>query len=164
MAKWPAIKKISLRDQRGVFRMLYPTWSTHFDPGADWSDSKQILVATGPLQPTEGSPEYRTRIEYDAVLAPRVWIESPELIRRPGADEIPHMYSQERVCAFTPGVDWRRDMYVAQYVPGRVSQWLFFYELWYATGEWYGGGVHPTEASGAVKDLATPIDTEMHFE
>ena len=23
------------------------------------------------------------------------------------------------------------------------SEWLFYYELWLATGEWLGGGVHP---------------------
>ena len=28
-------------------------------------------------------------------------------------------------------------------VPWTV-EWLYFYELWLATGEWYGGGDHPS--------------------
>ena len=26
-----------------------------------------------------------------------------------------------------------------------LSLWLFYYEVWRATGTWYGGGTHPTE-------------------
>ena len=34
-------------------------------------------------------------------------------------------------------------MYVADFIPPWVSTWLYFYEVWYATGNWHGGGTHP---------------------
>jgi len=24
-----------------------------------------------------------------------------------------------------------------------ISEWLYYYEIWPVTGEWYGGGIHP---------------------
>lgn len=115
------------------------------------------------MQPFEGGTDYQTRIEYDGRRAPRVWIESPQLEPREENERIPHMYNQERVCAFMPQSDWSRDMFVADYVPGRVVQWLYFYEIWRVTGEWFGGGVHP-DVPEKIRRLVTPIDTEAPLE
>lgn len=153
---------ISLHEQVGRFRLRWREWRTKLVTQRR-SKSTCKLVSTGPLCPFDGGTEYRTRIEYDGRVAPRVWIESPELKRRDPDEPIPHMYGQECVCAFMPQVDWARDMYVADYVPGRVAQWLFFYELWRSTGIWYGGGVHP-EPSPKILKLATRIDAEVPLE
>jgi len=127
------------------------------------SKATKKFVAVGSLQPFAGGIEYQTRIEYDIRRAPRIWIESPRLERRSDEEPIPHMYEQERVCAFMPQIDWNREMFIADYVPGRVVQWLYFYEIWRATGEWFGGGIHPVVPE-KTRRLATPIDTEAPLE
>ncbi len=35
-----------------------------------------------------------------------------------------------------------------------ASLWLFYYEVWLATGEWVGGGEHPGEREDPGKTLA----------
>jgi hypothetical protein len=32
---------------------------------------------------------------------------------------------------------------VADYIIPWISCWLYFYEVWLATGTWIGGGTHP---------------------
>lgn len=31
------------------------------------------------------------------------------------------------------------------YIPWAI-EWLYYYEIWLVTGEWCGGGIHPTTA------------------
>ncbi|MDY0295864.1 MAG: hypothetical protein RB296_00975 [Acidobacteriota bacterium] len=33
-------------------------------------------------------------------------------------------------------------MIIAKTIVPWASEWLIFYELWLATGEWLGGGIH----------------------
>lgn len=141
---WPKI--LSVREQRARFTWFWPTWKTSLSP-RPWSASKQVFVAVGELRPFERGAVYVTRIEYDGLVVPRIWVESPELVRRSDDEEIPHMYDQERICCFMPREDWSGDMTIARYIPPRASQWLFWYELWHATGIWYGGGVHPKRSA-----------------
>jgi len=37
-------------------------------------------------------------------------------------------------------------MAIADTIIAWASEWLFFYELWLATGEWHGGGHDPTSS------------------
>ena len=37
-------------------------------------------------------------------------------------------------------------MWIADTILPWTSLWLYFYELWHATGQWLGGGEHPGEA------------------
>lgn len=77
-----------------------------------------------------------------------MWVLSPALFCRPGADRIPHMYNQERLCLYMPGSgEWAGDMSLGHTVIPWISVWLFYYELWHATGEWLGGG-HETNLTG----------------
>jgi hypothetical protein len=45
---------------------------------------------------------------------------------------------------FLPGSgEWRSDLHVATTIVPWLSEWLYFYEAWRVTGEWFGGGEHP---------------------
>ena len=90
---------------------------------------------------------------------PDVYVEEPKLSRRPQEPDkpIPHTYDsdkpgKERPCCFYPAVDWDGTRLIATTVIPWLMSWLFDYEIWYATGEWYGGGVHPN-TKGAAKRL-----------
>lgn len=70
----------------------------------------------------------------------------PSLKVREGEDAVPHMYGQERLCLFLPeSQEWQPADPIALTIIPWASLWLFFYEVWHATGEWLGGGVHPEE-------------------
>lgn len=95
------------------------------------------------VQPSPLSCEYDVEIRYQLPHYPRTKILKPELLR-PNGKPIPHMYNQERLCLFHPRWhDWRPTMLIAKSILPWASLWLFYYEVWLATGEWLGGGEHP---------------------
>lgn len=101
-----------------------------------------LLVCRGVVQPTPLSADYLARIEYITQTRPKVWIESPKLERRVPEERIPHTYDDDRPCLFKE--DFRSDMAIAHTIVPWLSLWLVFYESWRVTGEWQGGGLHPT--------------------
>ena len=140
--------------------------------GQAWPDFK-VLRATdwlvtwkGPLRPL--AKRYRVRVSMcfgrqlsNAVIrsyAPRVTVVDPLLRRRPEQPEepIPHIYPNRRspdypiLCVYLPGSgewDWH-DAVADTTIPWAID-WLACYEGWLATGEWLGGGVHPTKEQAA---------------
>lgn len=54
------------------------------------------------------------------------------------------MYGQKTLCLYRPSKnEWDSPMSLADTVLPWTSLWLFYYEIWLATGEWLGGGEHP---------------------
>ena len=110
------------------------------------------LVCTGHIQPTPLSQSYLARIEYSPPSVPRAWLLDPVLEPREPGGDIPHTYGNERPCFFDPINDWRSDMKIALTIIPWLSLWLFYYEIWWATGTWCGGGTHPTEYDPEVAE------------
>lgn len=130
------IHTVGVYEQLAMMRVLHPTFAC--------SVKKGLLVCHGVIRPTEVSGVYRVRIEYRAKESPKVYVEDPPLRRRSPEERIPHTYEQSRPCLFLPGAgEWRSDKYIAMTIVPWLSEWLFYYEVWHATGEWLGGGVHP---------------------
>ena len=139
------IKKIPLPHQQAAINQNYPTTEV-------CRIDRRKLVWIGLLKPTPLSETYNVKIVYELGEFPKVWVINPVLIKRSGVD-IPHMYSQERLCLFLPGEDsWRSDKLIANTIMPWISEWLYFYEIWHATGKWLGGGVHPTRPKKETKD------------
>lgn len=116
--------------------------------GAQW---------TGELTPDRQS--YLVRIRFipggDAAnvvftyAGPDIFLLDPPAIRRAETPEepVPHLFAQgppAKLCLWLPGSgEWSPAMPLAETVVPWASEWLFFYELWHATGIWYGRGAHP---------------------
>ncbi len=87
-------------------------------------------------------------------MVPDVYVESPTLLDR--CDEtVPHLYDRDRakLCLWHPGRgEWSAHMWIVDSVLLWASEWLFFYEVWLATGEWLGGGEHPPSAASVLSD------------
>lgn len=122
-----------------------------------------LLVVSGVVQPTRITHEYRIRLTYKDYGVPKVYVLSPKLERRPQEPEtpIPHTYEfstpgKEYPCVYYwKGGEWTPDMMLATSVMPWLLSWLLDYELWYATGEWTGGGM----PHGSTKDPdKTPRD------
>jgi hypothetical protein len=102
-----------------------------------------VLTWTGWLQPTPASRSYLVRIRYDGVSRPQVNVLDPPLVIPEGKTGLPHVYPHRELCLYYPG-EWNGRMLIGDTIIPWASEWLFFYELWLATGEWHGGGREPS--------------------
>lgn len=99
------------------------------------------LVWTGRLTPTPLSRGYIVRIDYAAGGPPRVRVLDPQLDGRQG-EPLPHVYSDGTLCLHRAG-EWTATMSIADSIVPWTAEWLAFYEIWQATGDWQGGGEWP---------------------
>lgn len=99
---------------------------------------------TGSIQPTEMSIVYVTEIRYVLGLRPKVFVRDPPLRRRNGTEKIPHLFPDNDLCLYQPRYrEWLATMFIADTIVPWAALWLYYYEVWHATGEWLGGGEHP---------------------
>lgn len=81
-------------------------------------------------------------MEYELGAAPRVYVVRPALERR-GGRRPPHLYDGGHLCLYRGAHEWNGRMLVADTTLPWASEWLLFYELWLATGDWLARGEHP---------------------
>jgi hypothetical protein len=96
---------------------------------------------TGDLQPTRDSRLYKVRITYRLGKHPQVKVLTPELDTGL-ARTLPHVFRYDNLCLYRDG-EWATSMLLAETIVPWSSEWLLHYEIWKATGEWYGGGDWP---------------------
>jgi len=79
---------------------------------------------------------YRIRVTYRLQKDPEVHVVQPALRDRSSKDRIPHVYPGNRLCLFLPGVgEWRPTDSIPDTVIPWTAAWLYFYEVWLATGQ-----------------------------
>ena len=128
--------KVPLAKQCARIRALFPHWEV--------SLKNSTLTAIGDITPQPLSDTYSVKITYNAIIDPMVSVISPNLLLIPGAAKLPHVYPGDKLCLHYPGYhEWTKKMYIADKIIPWISLWLFYYELWHATEEWQGGGIHP---------------------
>ena len=106
----------------------------------------------GVLRPTDISVRYGLTISYRLGVRPRVYVTAPELMPR-GEAEIPHLHADGTLCLHLPG-EWNSTMAIAETIVPWAALWLYYYEVWHATGEWCGGGAHPALRPSIARRLA----------
>jgi hypothetical protein len=99
-------------------------------------------VWIGELRPSPMSANYCVRVQFRPQWRPEVRVLAPQLEIREGASCLPHVNDDGSLCLHVQG-EWQNWMYLADYFIPWISSWLYFYEVWYATGFWVGGGTHP---------------------
>jgi len=128
-------KKINLALQQLHLKKLFSSSSTRIQ--------RNRLVWESDIRPMVLSQVYTVRLTYKLGGHPRINVLKPELIT-PEDKCLPHTYQGDRLCLYYPGsTDWRGDMLLSITIVPWISEWLFYYEIWLATGEWFGGGTHP---------------------
>jgi hypothetical protein len=104
-----------------------------------------VLRWRGHLQPTWVCKSYLIDIEYRIGWIARVRVITPSLtdgIDRP----LPHVYIGgylDGALCLHLDVDWRPHMPLINTIIPWTVEWLFFYEIWRFTDEWYGTGEWP---------------------
>jgi len=102
---------------------------------------RNSVTWTGPIRPHTTALAYKIEIRYTLGSTPRTWVTSPTLsANRYG--EIPHLYADGSLCLHLPS-EWNPRQLIAATVVPWISDWLVHYEIWLATENWEGGGVHP---------------------
>jgi len=83
------------------------------------------------------------RLRYKLTGSPEVEVLEP-LLQKRGSDNPPHLYPGKKLCLYLPRIgEWNKTMMLSQTIIPWTSEWLLNYEVWLATGEWSGGGLHP---------------------
>lgn len=128
--------------------------------GAKVSIDKGVLWWYGEARPSPLSRIYSVIIKYDGSDDPVTWVVGSEL-RNLKHEDFPHKYDIKpeenivRLCLFLPGArEWTKQKAIANTVVPWAIEWLYFYEVWLATGVWYGGGQHPEISSSKTLQMS----------
>jgi hypothetical protein len=91
---------------------------------------------TGQLQPSDLSRDYTVRIDYKQARYPVVRVLCPEL-RTSDTAFLPHVYDDGTLCLHHAG-QWTGAMLIVDTIVPWAAEWLMHYEIWLATGQWFG--------------------------
>jgi hypothetical protein len=140
MARPPTPAPLNLGLQAAALKRDYPEGDTVLSRG-------QLLTWKGSLRPTEVSADYEVLLAYQPRLChdPFVYVVSPRL-RAWRGDPLPHVYQHNRLCLYLDD-EWTPTKPLADTFLPWAANWLFFYEVWVATGDWLGEGEHPGSRS-----------------
>ena len=134
-------RSLNLGQQVMAMKWMYPQFSEQ------WHRNR--VSWTGTIQPTALSSQYTVRITYQLDQHPVVDIVSPKLRPREDDESISHTYPGDRPCLYHPRLrEWHSGLPIAETIIPWLSLWLYFYEVWHATGEWLGKGEHPKAKGG----------------
>ena len=98
----------------------------------------------GRIRPTPLSNIYEVEVRYHIGKNPRVFVLNPKLEKPNKEKNIPHTYTDKEPCVYYPQYgEWSNDKFVADTIIPWTILWFFFYEVWLATGIWFGEGIHP---------------------
>lgn len=130
------IKPLNIAIQKGNLEREYPN--------AKITLNKNVLVWLDYIQPTPVAKEYQIKMVYKHKQHPNVYVIKPKLDLFPKATSLPHVYSTEEqwLCLYYRRTkEWKSNMLLSKTVIPWTHEWLYFYELWLATGKWLGGGI-----------------------
>lgn len=92
------------------------------------------------IAPSPSSLTYLVQVLLHRSTGLSVRVLDPVLELAPGHTHLPHVFPGDRLCLYYDEFDREVDLLADTVVPW-ITEWLYFYESWLATGEWLGGGV-----------------------
>ncbi len=142
-------KKITLVQQMAALKRTFPESHVNYDY------RQKRLVWEGILQPTTLSKKYKVKITCDGISSidykPNIYVISPKpLSLAENEKKLPHTYDskQQQICLYDWRCnEWNETMMMSHTIIPWATEWLYFYEIWVATGEWYGGGHHSSPST-----------------
>ena len=135
MATLNKTKTLSLVSQRIALQQAFPNSNCRL--------RRNKLSWKATLQPTGLSDSYEVQLTHSLERNPKIFVCWPKLCDRDN-QLVPHRYNDGSLCLFLPRKrEWNQGMFLSETTVPWACEWLFHYELWQATGEWHGGGLHP---------------------
>ncbi len=132
--------KISLASQAIYLRKEYPESQCSLHCG--------VLIWSGEIRPTPLSRTYKIRIECHSFQKRPKVILYGDYIEGIDRRDFPHYFEIDRdkpevvLCLHMP-YEFDHRSWIADTIILWTQEWLYFYEIWLATGEWHGGGHVP---------------------
>jgi hypothetical protein len=131
-----SIKEIPLVHQELTIKHVFPDSTIK-------RCANKSLIWVGQLRPTPLSKSYSIKIILEKGKVEVLIIDPVKLERYPGKIFLPHVYStpKQKLCLFFPdGKEWNNGKLIVDTIIPWASEWLYFYEIWLITGNWFGGG------------------------
>jgi len=106
-----------------------------------------MLIWNAVIKPTSLSREYLIQIQYDGVHRPVVLLRD-EYIEGIDKPDFPHHFDLDidkqtvQLCLHMYH-EFNQSMMISEYIVPWTVEWLYYYEIWLATGKWRGGGHIP---------------------
>lgn len=133
-----------LIDQKVALRRNYPDAECYIHRG--------VLTWEGAICPTALSRTYQVTVTYKVGFRPQVTVARADL---PGLDrpDFPHKFEVDpknnsvKICLHLHH-EFDSTNLISDFIIPWATEWLYFYEIWLATGEWCGGGKHPGQLPG----------------
>lgn len=126
---------LTLAQQCAAMKSRMPSWQQR-------ARRRDFVRWEGWLQPTDYSEQYKIRIELRRLNVPKAYLMSHPITNAEGS-RTPHLYKDDTLCLYQPAYrEWLPNMLIHETIIPWCSLWLFHYENWLITGEWYGGGEH----------------------
>jgi len=89
------------------------------------------------------SPVYKVKVRYIPLKRPDVKVIEPILEINLKKEKLPHYFIHKGLlCLHFKDFDYYND-YLSDTIIIWITWWLYFYEIWFVTGNWLGGGRHP---------------------
>lgn len=146
----PKIKKITLLQQSIALRTAYPDGMCNIE-------KHNRLFWGGKICPTPLSQQYNVLLSYELGGIPHVWVIGDEL-QKLDDPEFPHKFEIDkknkmvRLCLYRYQ-EFNQHKYLSRTIIPWTVEWLYFYEIWLATGKWCGGGDHPQLGEQKIDDV-----------
>ncbi len=128
------MKKMTPMQQYLDFKKNLPDWDARAQPNG--------FTAKAIIQPTPLSDCYTVRIRYTQDCTPIITVLNNQLKPREPNGKIKHTYGDGSLCLYYPRArEWTPKDLISQTIVPWISVWLYYYEIWFATGFWLGGGI-----------------------
>ncbi|EFO2464530.1 hypothetical protein DQ158_08335 [Escherichia coli] len=127
------------------------------------TNRNRTLVWQSEISPGPFCRKYKILLRYTKGYAPECIVLSPDLDELAGGKKIPHTYGYDSVtghrklCLFLPksktldGLsEWRPQLKLSDTIIPWASLWLLYFEEWLFSGEWKGGGAHPSDDENGI--------------
>ena len=128
---------LSMALQAGKIKSLFP--------GSVISNDPNKIIWKYSITPSPLSCTYEIKLIYIKGEQPNIFVLNPKLSLHPNEKKLPHVYDNEKqwLCLYyRKAREWNSSMLLTETVIPWTSEWLYHYEIWLATGEWHGGGIH----------------------
>jgi len=130
------LKYINLALQALLIKKKCPNWKCY--------TKNNKLTCRGNVKPSELSKMYIIELNYVLKTSPKVTVIDPLLERNSAGEKPRHLYKDNLLCLYHPWKnEWDGSKVIAETIIPWVSLWLYYYEVWLATGSWKGEGEHP---------------------
>jgi hypothetical protein len=143
VSSYPSKRRLDPQQQHTRLAIFFPGWRR--------VHRANPIIWEGTVQPIGGAL-YAIQIEYrfGSGYRPLVRVLNPSLQPREAGGRIPHTFKTGEICLHMIA-EWTSSMYIHETIIPWAVLWLYYYEVWLATGLWLGGGHDPANVDDLQK-------------